>query len=179
MSSLTDQILHSSCLKSWLIPFVFLEWRLFSLHESEKKSTSPPGAQNCPSICWRFYLSTQIHPPFFSLGQYGHHQKIAYPLTSYEWGTLAREEKERGEWEHGLLEGALSPWRITSSLEDHLGYWQHPSTIKVIGNIRSPSSHNPLSVSMPLYLSSLDPCILSPSFSWFPYTQRIPLLNFI
>ena len=146
MSSLTDQILHSCCLESWLIPLVFLEWRNFSLHVREKKSAGPPGARNCPSICWQFYLSAQIHPPFFSLGQYRHHQEISYPLTSYEWGTLVREEKEGGEWEHSLPGGAPSPWRITFSLEDHLGYCQHPSTIKVIGNVRSPSSRNPLSL---------------------------------
>ena len=62
----------------------------------------------------------------------------------------------------------VEPYGLPAEVADELLDWY--GTIKVIGNVRSPSSHNPLSLSMPLYLLSWDPCILSLSFSWFPYT---------
>ena len=143
MSSLTDQILHSCCLESWLIPLVFLEWRNFSLHVSDKKSPSPPGA-------WK--LSLHLLVVLFV-----HSILLLWPIwtpledflpSDFLWMGNASNRRKGGR-----RVGARPPWRSTVSLEDQLlpggSSWilAAPLNHKVIGNVRSPSSHNPLSLS--------------------------------
>lgn len=143
MSGLTDQILHSCCLESWLIPLVFLEWRKFSLHVSDKRSTSLPGARKLSLhlLAVLFVHSILLLRPIWTPS------KDFLPSDFLWMGNASKRSKG------GRRVGAWPPWRSTISLEDHLlpggSSWTlaAPLNHKVIDNVRSPSSYNPLSLS--------------------------------
>ena len=111
MSSLTDQILHSCCLESWLIPLVFLEWRNFSLHVREKKCRPTWGTKLSLHLLAVLFVCSD--PPSILLLWPIWTPSRDFLPSDFLWMGNACKRRKGGRM------GAQPPWRSTVSMEDH------------------------------------------------------------